>query len=542
MTQDIDGLIKKVCEQSGRDAVDVRGRMANRKDKTHGLLSDYGAIYAVAKELGVDLNSDEAEATMVKDLKASNSVTVAGRVKTVFSEKEFTKKDGSNGKFASIILSDKTGDVRVVLWDQNTKAISQVRVGDTFMIKNGYAKENRREIEVHAGALTNIIINPSNVEAPEIADTVDKISGLNVGNPSATVIARVNQYYPMTDFTRRDGTTGYRASMIIEDETGTIRAVLWDDMAKTKVDAGDTIRVDNAYTREGLNGEVELHVGGRSAIAKTKKKLKLGGLPEETGGQTVRVSDLKPDMRSINIEARAVNVYEPRQYSRGIMVSMILGDETGTVRAVFWDEISGEAQKIREGDAFRLKDAYTKSNMNGETEVHAGKYAKIELDEGIKLPDGGEITEGAAKEKAISELAPSDGLVKIKGKIMGVEERPAVYFTCSDCGKKVQNLGGEWMCDGCGINEGQPNMIASVILEDEGGNVRAIAFKENASKILGMSLEEVMESINEAEDDKAPVEKAREKIIGKKVKLIGRVNYNNYSDQIEFIIQEILPG
>ena len=45
--------------------------------------------------------------------------------------------------------------------------------------------------------------------------------------------------------------------------------------------------------------------------------------------------------------------------------------------------------------------------------------------------------------------------------------------------------------------------------------------------------------IEETQDEKAPIKKAREKLVGKEIILVGRVNYNDFSDQIEFIIDEI---
>ena len=62
---DIDKLIDKVIEESGLDSEEVRERMDKKKEIMHGLLSDYGAIYAVAKELGVDLNQEELIITKI---------------------------------------------------------------------------------------------------------------------------------------------------------------------------------------------------------------------------------------------------------------------------------------------------------------------------------------------------------------------------------------------------------------------------------------------------------------------------------------------
>ncbi len=538
---EVDELLNKIVEESGKPVDEIKEKMRERKEKTHGLLSDYGALYAVAKEYGIDLSSGETSVTPLADVQPANSVNVIGRAKTIYSEREFSRKDGGKGKFASVVIVDGSGERRVVLWDQNTAAVKKLHVGDILLVKNGYAKDNRGQIEVHAGALTNLVINPQNVtiELPEVSERIDSISALDPGLPSVNVTCRVDTYYPKTEFKRSDGSTGSRASFIGEDETGTIRVVLWDPLSETELKEGDIVKLENAYTREGLNGETELQAGSRSRIVKSDAKLKLKPLEKKTAG-VVKVSDVKPDMKSLTLEARVLRVYEPREYSKGMMASLIVGDETGTIRVVLWNEQSKVANELKDGDAVRIKNGYSRANMNDEAEVHVGKYSEVTVDSGIKAPSVGEINELLTEEKSIIDLDASDRFVKVKGRVVEVEERQMFYMTCGECGKKVQNLGGEWMCDECGVVEGSPNMILSIVLEDDTGNIRAVAFRDMAEKLAGLDAEEAMNLIGELQDELAPLAKARENLGGSEITVMGRVNYNEYSDQLEFIVGEVV--
>jgi len=537
---DIEKLIERVVKESGKTPEEVKAKMSERKEKTHGLLSDYGAIYAVAKECGVDLNESETHTITISKIKPSNSVSLIGRVKTVYSEREFSRKDGSKGKFASVVLLDTTGEIRLVLWDQNTVVVSKLRIGDVLLLKNGYAKENRGQLEVHAGPLTNMVVNPQNIDVklPEVGERIDNIGSLEPGLPSVNIICRVSNHYPRTEFTRADGSKGSRASFIGEDESDQRRVVLWDRLSEMEIADGDIVKVENGYTKAGLNGDVEIHAGSRSRMVKTDAKLKLKPL-EKMAENTVKVGEIKPDMKGFTVEGRVVQVYQPREYSKGTMASLIVGDATGSIRAVLWDDKSKIATELKEGDGIRIKNAYSKANMNQEPEVHVGKYSQITMDSSIKAPTTNEINEMRTEEKKIADLDQSDRFVRIRGKITAVEDKPLVYMTCSECGKKVQNLGGEWMCEECGMIDGTPNMIVSVVVEDATGNIRAIAFKDKAEKILGMDLEEAMNLMGETQDDTSPLKHARERIVGGEVALLGRVNYNDYSDQLEFIVSEI---
>lgn len=47
---DTDQLFERVVKEGGKSPEEVREMIEKRKAATHGLLSDYGALYAVAKE------------------------------------------------------------------------------------------------------------------------------------------------------------------------------------------------------------------------------------------------------------------------------------------------------------------------------------------------------------------------------------------------------------------------------------------------------------------------------------------------------------
>jgi replication factor A1 len=221
------------------------------------------------------------------------------------------------------------------------------------------------------------------------------------------------------------------------------------------------------------------------------------------------------------------------------MASLIVGDSTGTIRVVLWDDKAKLVGGLKEGDAVQLKNAYARPNLNEEPEIHIGKYGDLAADASLAVPTVGQISSSMTQEKKIADLEANDRFVKIKGKVVDVEDRPPIYMTCGECGKRVQNLGGEWLCDSCGMIDANPNLLASIIVEDASANIRAVAFKERAESLLGMDLEEVMNLIGESQDESAPAKAAREKIVGKQITLIGRVNYNDFSDQLEFIVEEI---
>lgn len=531
----VDKLIDRIVKESGKSRDEIRAQMDRRKEATHGLLTDYGAIYAVAKEHGIDLNQEETQMTRIVDIKPLKSVNVVGRIREAYLPREFKRKDNSTGKVASVVLIDDSGDIRLVLWDSNAEMSRRVSKGDVLMVKNGYGKEGRDGVEIHASSLTNITLNPKlDVELPEIQQMLVKIEDLKTDMSSVDLICRVNSYYPPTEFTRDDGTTGLRASFIGEDETGKIRVVLWNENAKTELDLGDVVKIENGYSREGMNQGLEVQIGLTGRVIKTSKKIDLPPIKK-----LVKINEIEPDMSGFTATGRVIQVFEPRPYTGGKFASLILGDESGTIRAVLWNEKSEIANELKRDETIKIENAYSKANLNQEPEIHIGRFGNVIIDPTLDIMPLSEIERSLIHEKDIVELEENDRHVKITGKIVDLEERPLMYMTCPGCRKKVQNLGGEWFCETCGDVEPIENMVISAVIEDKTGTIRAVAFRDNAEKLLGMDVEEVMNLIGEMEDEFAPLRQAKENLADIPVSFTGRVNYNDFSDQLEFIVDSV---
>ncbi|HIE33592.1 MAG TPA: hypothetical protein EYP86_00425 [Candidatus Altiarchaeales archaeon] len=538
---DIDSLVKRITEESGRSEEEIRNMMDERKEATHGLLSDYGAVYAVAKEFGINLSDDKLILTKISDISPQKSFNVAGRIKAIYPPREFERKDGGRGRYASIILVDDSDEIRLVLWDNSVEITKRTGMNDILLVKNAYAKENiNGEVELHAGSMTSIVVNPKlDIKLPRVKEEFSKIKNLTDAMQSVNLICRVSMYYPQTEFTRQDGSKGKRASFIAEDETGTIRVVMWDSASITKLNRGDFVKIENAYVREGMNGELEIHVGNSGRVIESNKKLKL---PELEPEKELRIVDIDGEITGFTVSGRVLQKYSQRPYSGGMMASLILGDGTETIRVVLWNDRSDIIGEIKRGDAIRIKNAYSRMNMNNETEIHVGRYTELIINQDIELPSLDEIESSLVRDSDIMNLNSGDKYVRIKGKIIDIDtNRGIIYMTCSRCGRGIQNPGLSWFCDICNEEvEPVPNMVFSFTLEDETGSIRIVSFRENAEKILDMDVEEAMNLIGETQNEFAPLEQARNILIDKKISVIGRVRYNEFSDQMEFIVDNVV--
>ena len=107
----------------------------------------------------------------------------------------------------------------------------------------------------------------------------DLVSGLN----DVTVVGQVTTVYPPKAFIRRDLTEGKLARLLVVDNSGTLRVVLWDDKVELvesgKIQGKQTIRISHGYVREGLDGNLEINLGTRGTINILMEPSKQTGSP-----------------------------------------------------------------------------------------------------------------------------------------------------------------------------------------------------------------------------------------------------------------------
>ena len=167
-------VIAKIQSEAGLSEEEIKQQIAGKMIALEGLVSEEGAAYIVASELGVHLFKDTIRSggIKIKDIVVGmQSVETAGRVVRAFSPTTFTGKDGKPKQVGSFILADETGEIRTVVWDQRASWLSDGRLkeGVVVKIKEGYAKQsNLGNKELHLGYKSSLLLDPKNVTIGEI--------------------------------------------------------------------------------------------------------------------------------------------------------------------------------------------------------------------------------------------------------------------------------------------------------------------------------------------------------------------------------------
>lgn len=168
-----------------------------------------------------------------------------------------------------------------------------------------------------------------------------KINKLRIGMSSVNIVAKVLNIYSVREFkTTREGKV---ANLLIGDDSGIIKLVLWDiDQIRLiedeKLKEGDVIKIRNGYVRNN-NGFNELHLGTRGQI-----NINPEGVEIKVVGKTQSIDYTRKKICDLNVNEIAgvfgtiVQVFEPRFYDAcpecGKKVNEGRCDEHGAVSSV----------------------------------------------------------------------------------------------------------------------------------------------------------------------------------------------------------------
>src|SRR3989338_2416641 len=123
-------VISKIKEKTKLDDHEIQRKIDDKLTELSGLISKHGAAHIIANELGVNLYEQTTGRLKVKNILAGmRNVEIAGKVQSIFELREFNTGT-KQGKVRSMMIGDETGAIRVVLWNDQTDKISQVKADD----------------------------------------------------------------------------------------------------------------------------------------------------------------------------------------------------------------------------------------------------------------------------------------------------------------------------------------------------------------------------------------------------------------------------
>jgi len=229
---------EKILETGKLDEMALNERIKAKINELSGLISEEGAAHIIANELGIKLVEKSEGKLKIKEIYAGmRNVTTIGRVTRKFPIAEFQKGEGK-GKVCSLVLGDETGTIRVVFWNDKVNNTEMIKDNDILLVKDGYVRENRGGKEIHLNDRSTTEVNPEGETVGEVRQTssFDRKSIADLqGEEGAELMGTVVQVFDPRFFNRKNNPaeTSYVMNLVLDDSTGTIRTVLWEEQTNS---------------------------------------------------------------------------------------------------------------------------------------------------------------------------------------------------------------------------------------------------------------------------------------------------------------------
>ena len=248
----------------------------------------------------------------------------------------------------------------------------------------------------------------------------------------------------------------------------------------------------------------------------------------------LKIKEIYSGMRKVSTVGKVVRKFDINEFKKGEGTgkgcSLIIGDETGTMRVVFWNEQVDLLDKVNENDIILVKEAYVRDNR-GNKEIHLGERGEIEVNPAGELI--GEVRQGTSyNRKKISDLDSGMEGAEILGTVVQVFD-PHFFNVCPQCNKRVTEAEGESNCAEHGKVTAATSYVMNLVVDDGAGTIRSVFWKNQTNHLLEKKEEEVVNF----RENMAAFENMKTDLLGEQFKLMGRVKKNDMFDRLEFNVQ-----
>lgn len=274
-----------------------------------GYLTDQGALFLVAADLGASFDNVQRTKRGIKDLYiGARDLDLIVRLLGAYPIRAFTKKD-TNERIENRTISvyDAGGSIKVRLWDNLTHVIEEngIKPGDLIQIKNCYVKSalNGKPI-INIGEGGDIISYSGNdTTIPDLDGITSNVDTVRSEKENAVISGIVSSIPRIIEFSDSRGERKKSLQTMLSNETGDrkLRVALWnidEDNLPKFFQVNLPIRIIGARIKEGNpqygNGDFEIH-GDEGTVIELKES------PQDYEVHSIRIiSDGRPENESVN--------------------------------------------------------------------------------------------------------------------------------------------------------------------------------------------------------------------------------------------------
>jgi len=412
-------LLEKIREQKPElTKEDIDDKIKQKKEKIGtGYLTDQGALFLIASDLGISLKQSLKVEIGLKDIYVgAKDVSIESRVLNISPTKQFSRKDGSPFLLRTMTVYDNDSTASVKLWDEkaNLPGIEELKPGDLIKIIKAYVKSDLNgSPTINVGSGSNIESANKESKICPIDDLAVDVSDVKENQSNLVVLGKMDGNITTLEFTNKRGEPGKGLRMRLKGNDGTVKGVvIWgkDESFLPKVISKNAkVRLLGVRTKVGNQG-LEIHGNDATLIEVEGGKdtepviVRIATIKRNDGGRTVAVGiDSKKNMIYIS------------DYSK-MLDSISMGD----VIECMPSKVFGSSITINQDSFLRkIEDDSVPSLSNIRTKISEIKSGNDYCVEAIilKEPERREVQTKTGETILLSEMFVEDdsGQIWIKG-------------------------------------------------------------------------------------------------------------------------------
>ncbi|HDQ08059.1 MAG TPA: hypothetical protein ENN44_04695 [Methanoculleus sp.] len=315
------------------------------------VIADSGGVYEERTAAMIVVRNAGRSHLKISELKEGPScISFYGKVLEIRPPRQFERRDKTPGMVARVLLGDSSGEVWLVLWDEQALVTAELAVGDVLEIV-GKLRDGQ---EVHALDLQRTACDiPTRREPGGFSPS---------GREEETVSGRLVAAGTPQTFTRRDGAEGTKTNLVVWDGERFAVVVVWDPETLEGVDAGSSYTFSGLRRNDRASG-VEYSLGRSGAIAACN---------DVCAPRFDAIGEIR-EGACVSIRGTLSGVGPFRQFTtRKGDVSWVrnaeMDDASGRVHLVLWGDDAKEDRAP--GTVLSLFNAAAKPGRYGDLEVH----------------------------------------------------------------------------------------------------------------------------------------------------------------------------
>ena len=251
----------------------------------------------------------------------------------------------------------------------------------------------------------------------------------------------------------------------------------------------------------------------------------------------LQIKNILTGMRDVETLGKVLQVSDSREFMRGEslskVASILIGDETGTIRAVLWGSQADNASNLGLNDVVKIIGGYVREN-NGRKEIHLNDRSQLLINPKGETVGDVVVEFKIGNRKEIKNLNENDNEVELLGTIVQVFDIK-FYEVCPRCGKRAKPSIDLFECREHGNVIPAYAYVLNAVLDDGTETIRCVFFRNQVERLLNLNQEQLLNFKNNPADFEA----VKNDLLGTIVKLNGRTNKNSMFNRLEFVANSV---